>query len=193
MIISENRYLALQREAYYYHDFFIVALRRQDIYKIKEWRNSQLDVLRQKRPLTDADQENYYINAVEPTFKQANPKIMLFSFIQNDSCIGYGGLTNIDWEARRFELSFLVDPAIYHNEEQYENCFSAFITLIKRAAFEDLGFNRMFTETYDIRPFHISILEKNGFRFEGRMLQHVIINEKFIDSLIHGFLKEYNV
>ena len=66
-----------------------------------------------------------------------------------------------------------------------------FIRLIKKVLFEDLNFNRIFTETYDIRPHHISILEKNGFQLEGRMREHIQINNKFVDSLIHGFLKEY--
>lgn len=139
------------------------------------------------------DQENYYRYTVRPTFTQEQPKIILFSFLQQDTCIGYGGFTNIDWESRRFELSFLVDPVIYQDQAQYAVSFSAFITLIKQVAFEDLHFNRIFTETYDIRPNHISILEKNNFRLEGRMRQHVIINQEFVDSLLHGFLREYHV
>ncbi len=188
-----NKYIALPREQYFFEDFSIVTFRAEDIYLIKEWRNSQLAVLRQKAPLTDADQENYYHKIVKPTFNQLQPRIILVSFLKNNICIGYGGLTNIDWESRRFELSFLVQPDIYQTEEYYGVCFSAFISLLKQVAFEDLNFNRIFTETYDIRPFHISVLEKNGFRLEGRMQEHVMIDGKLVDSLLHGFLKAYHV
>ncbi|PSR52455.1 ribosomal-protein-serine acetyltransferase [Adhaeribacter arboris] len=188
-----TRYQALAKESYHFEGYSIVALRERDIYLIKDWRNSQLTVLRQKTPLTNTDQENYYRRAVLPTFTQEQPKIILFSFLQNETCIGYGGLTNIDWESRRIELSFLVDPAIYQDQKRYHLSFSAFITLIKQVTFEDLKFNRIFTETYDIRPYHIAILEQNGFRFEGRMRQHVVIDQQLVDSLLHGFLKEYHV
>ena len=62
---------------------------------------------------------------------------------------------------------------------------------MKRVAFDDLGFNRLFTETYAFRHEHISLLEKNGFRFEGKMKQHTMINGTFVDSLLHGYLREY--
>ncbi|QMU28980.1 GNAT family N-acetyltransferase [Adhaeribacter radiodurans] len=188
-----TKYQALSKESYFFQDYSIVTLRESDIFLIKEWRNSQLAVLRQKAPLTNTDQENYYRQAVLPIFTQSQPKIILFSFLKNNTCIGYGGLTNIDWESRRFEMSFLVDPVIYQNQEQYQVSFSAFITLMKQVAFEDLNFNRIFTETYDIRPYHIAILEQNGFQFEGRMRQHVVIDQQLVDSLLHGFLKEYHV
>lgn len=185
------KYIALKQQHYTLKEYSLVPLREEDIYKIKDWRNSQISVLRQKRMLTEEDQKNYYTNYVLPTFAEQTPSIILFSFLRNGSCIGYGGLTNIDWESKRIELSFLVDPLIYQDEPQYGECFSAYLTLIKQVVFDDLGFNRIFTETYDIRPFHISILEKNGFRYEGRMKEHVVIEEQFIDSLIHGYLKEY--
>jgi len=191
--MQENNFIALQRQAFYFQNFTLVPLRKEDIFKIKEWRNSQLDVLRQKAPLTDADQENYYRHSILPTYTQHNPKQILFSFLKDNQCIGYGGLTNIDWEARRIELSYLVDPVIYQDNSQYEICSIAYINLIKQVVFEDLNFNRMFTETYDIRPFHISVFEKCGFRYEGRMRQHIVINGKYCDALLHGYLKEYDL
>ncbi len=188
-----NKYSILKKEFYNFNTFSITSLRKGDIFKIKDWRNSQLEILRQKQPLTDTDQENYFNNKVVPTFRQEHPKIMLFSFLRDSECVGYGGLTNIDWESLRCELSFLVDPNIYYDNEQYEISFTAFISMIKSITFDELNFNRIFTETYDIRPFHIRILEKNGFLLEGRMLQHVFIDKKLTDSLIHGFLKKYYV
>src|SRR5688500_7623395 len=105
--MSQYRYIILKKDSYHFDDFSIETLRKQDIFKIKEWRNSQIDVLRQKVHLTNSDQENYYYQVVVPTFSQIQPKIVLFSFLKEGQCIGYGGLTNIDWEAKRFELSFL--------------------------------------------------------------------------------------
>ncbi len=90
----------------------------------------------------------------------------------------------------RAEVSFLVSDSINQERTLYHKVFSEFISLIKEIAFIDLSLNRLFTETYNIRPFHISILEKNDFQLEGRMRSHIIINKKRVDSLIHSFLKE---
>lgn len=184
-------YKVLNKNKFQFDVFSIVPLREEDIFLIKNWRNSQMDVLRQKVELTDSGQLNYFNNAVKPLFSQLYPNQILFSYLKDDQCIGYGGLTNIDWESKRAEMSFLLNIEHVKNNELYEKEFSIFIYLIKRVLFEDLNFNRIFTETYDIRSLHISILEKNGFLLEGRMREHIQINNKFVDSLIHGFLKEY--
>lgn len=184
-------YKALNTNEFVLNDYSLVPLRYEDIFFIKEWRNAQIDVLRQKGILNDSDQENYYKQAILPTFYQDNPKQILFSFLKSDKCIGYGGLTNIDWESKRAEMSFLVAIERINNNELYKNDFTSYISLLKKVAFEELKFNRLFTETYDIRLLHISILEACGFLFEGKMKQHVFINDKFVDSLIHGILKEY--
>jgi RimJ/RimL family protein N-acetyltransferase len=180
----------LKRTVFTFHEYSIVPLREKDILPIKEWRNSQIGVLRQKQELTKEDQEQYYQNVVKQTFNHPAPKQILFSYLIGNECIGYGGITNIDWESERAELSFLLNNKHVIVESIYEKVFSIFITLIKQVVFKDLQFNRIFTETYDNRPHHISILEKNGFEFEGRMRQHVQINGKFVDSLLHGILKE---
>jgi RimJ/RimL family protein N-acetyltransferase len=172
-------------------DYKIVPLQEQDIFQIKDWRNEQIEILRQNKVLTDTDQNNYFKNIVNPSFTEKYPDIILFSFLLNELCIGYGGLTNISWLDKRAELSFLLNTKRIDDKNLYEQEFSTFISLIKKVAFDDLGFNRIFTETFDIRSHHISILEKNGFALEGRMKQHTLIKGQFTDSLIHGFLKEY--
>jgi len=64
------------------------------------------------------------------------------------------------------------------------------LTLIKAVAFDYLKFNRLFTETFNIRQFHISTLESNGFIREGVLKEHVIINGKYVDSIFHGCLNK---
>jgi RimJ/RimL family protein N-acetyltransferase/predicted ATP-grasp superfamily ATP-dependent carboligase len=182
-------YKCLKYNHYTAGDYSLVPLREEDIYLIKKWRNEQIDVLRQKKPLTDKDQKLYYENFIYPTFLENEPKQILFSFLKEKSCIGYGGLTNIDWQSKRVELSFLVDTSRIKNELIYGEDFTAYLNLIKQVVFDDLDFNRIFSETYDIRPFHISVHEKNGFRFEGRMKEHNLIGNAYYDSLLHGFLK----
>jgi RimJ/RimL family protein N-acetyltransferase len=89
----------------------------------------------------------------------------------------------------RAEISFLINPENL-SDEDYCLFFSSFLTLIKSVAFDYLKFNRLFTETFNIRQFHISILESNGFIREGVLKEHVIINGKYVDSIFHGCLNK---
>jgi len=184
-------YKCLPTSRHEYGAYRIEPYRDEDKFRIQAWRNEQMDVLRQNRILTADDQIRYYLDVIQPTFTAERPRMILFSYLCHGECIGYGGLTNVDWHSRRAEISFLVDTSHTRDESLYREDFAAFLHLMKIVAFETLQFNRLFTETFDIRPHHISILEDSGFRLEGTMRQHVFIQGRPVDSLIHGCLKEY--
>jgi len=183
-------YQILNKNTFSLGNYKIVPFRKEDLYLIKDWRNTQIDILRQAHPLTDQDQLHYYTHTILPSFIQKEPKILLFSYLLNDVCIGYGGLVHTDFTSKRAEVSFLAATERTKNTVIYETDFTNFLALIKMVAFEDLKLNRLCGETYDIRPLHIAILEKSGFVLEGRMREYVLINNVFVDSLIHGYLKK---
>tara|TARA_Y100000589_G_scaffold331312_1_gene384283 strand:+ start:8366 stop:8944 length:579 start_codon:yes stop_codon:yes gene_type:complete len=165
-------------------------IKGRDIEFIRKCRNSQKDILRQHHNISKKNQEIYYANHIWPQFNLDHPEIILMSLFRDNKIIGYGGLVNISWENKRAEVSYVVENQIVKNKNKYTLNFNNFLYLIKKIAFENLLLNRLFTETFDIRPLHISILEKNGFKYEGRLRSHVIINKKEIDSLLHGCLKK---
>ena len=43
---------------------------------------------------------------VKKQFKEKQPNQLLFSFIENNLLIGYGGLVHIDWTNKNAEISF---------------------------------------------------------------------------------------
>ena len=188
------KYERLKSDIYRMGEYSIRSIKLEHMDAIRVWRNEQIDVLRQARPLTNADQQFYYHNTVLPSYSDPQTKLMLFSYFQNENLIGYGGLTNLDWINLRGEISFLLETSRSDKfeQEQYRYDFSIFLQLIKSVAFVELSLHRLFTETYEFRKLHISVLEQNGFMFEGRMRQHVRINGRFVDSLIHGCVKETN-
>lgn len=179
------------KESLCYGNYCITSLRECDILLIKNWRNEQIKILRQNKLLSDLEQLAYYHQTVIPSMNEDKPKMILVSYLLGGDCIGYGGLTNIDWVSHRAEISFLLNTERISNPSVYQQDFTVFLSLVKKLAFEVLGFNRLFTETYDIRPLHIETLISNGFQLEGRMKQHVFIDGKFYDSLIHGYIREY--
>jgi hypothetical protein len=81
------QYKLLDNNKFEKDKYSIVCLRYKDIYDIKKWRNQQMDILRQKKKLTDKEQISYYNNLIVPTFKEKNPKQMLFSFLYDNICI----------------------------------------------------------------------------------------------------------
>jgi RimJ/RimL family protein N-acetyltransferase len=169
-------------------EFRIKPITKSDIECIRLWRNMQMDVLRQKKVITRPEQINYFDNVLLPLFSQEYPSQIIFSYFKGETLIGYGGLVHISWEDKRSEMSFLLNPEFLVTSEIYEEYFSMFINLIREVNFSILGFHKLFTETYCHRFFHISILEKNGFELEGVLRDHVIIGNKYFDSLIHSII-----
>ena len=184
-------YKAIKKNIFTRNGYSIRPLRSEDMESIRIWRNSQLKVLRQKAKLTVSDQENYFQNFVKPLFENEYPGQLLFSYFINNVHIGYGGLVNVSWLDFRAEMSFLVNPERANQHELYAADFSNFIDLMKELIFDEMRFNRLFTETYEFRDFHISVLEKNGFVLEGLMRDYIFEDQRFYDSLLHNYLKSY--
>ena len=182
-------YRPLPQAEYRWHSYQLVPIRYEDREPIRAWRNAQLEVLRQAEPLTIEQQEAYFQQVVLPLFEQEQPGQLLFSLLHNNELVAYGGLVHLSWPDGRAEVSFLVNPTRAADPATYRKDFRAHLRLLGQVAFEGLKFNRLFTETYDIRPAHVAILEEAGFRLEGRLRQHVQLKPgTFADSLMHGQL-----
>jgi RimJ/RimL family protein N-acetyltransferase len=187
---SSSAYTCLIRSKISHEDYSIRTVESGEIESIRQWRNAQKDILRQKHEISQEEQLAYYDQYVWPTLAFPHPKNILLAYLKSDLLIGYGGLVHINWEDRRGEISFLLDPLRTYDKEVYKKEFLIFLKLIKSLAFEDLKLQKLFTETFASRSYHISVLEAAGFSLEGRMRQHVIINGQSVDSLIHGYLKD---
>ncbi len=181
-------YNCLSVQEYLYNDYKLSPICDENISSIMKWRNEQMNILRQNELLTKEKQIAYYEKSIWPTMLQNRPNQILFGLYYKNEFVGYGGLVHISWMDNRAEVSFLVNTERLKDNTIYESDMTNYLSLIKKVAFGNLKFNRLFTETYDIRPLHISILEKSGFVLEGRMKEHTFIDNKYIDSLIHGCL-----
>lgn len=189
LINSEIKYIALKQKNFSYGDYILVSIRQKDMEKIRQWRNAQMSILRQSVKLLPGEQELYFKNVIKPSFTNKETKQLLFSIIKNSQLIGYGGLVNISWKNKRAEMSFLLDDQRAKNKILYKEDMINFIYLIKKVIFEEMKFNRMYTETFAFRTFHISILEENGYMKEGILRNHLLESGKFYDSIIHGMIK----
>lgn len=169
--------------------YAVRSIARSDMEAIRVWRNAQMPVLRQAAEISPEAQERYFEQAIHPTFAQARPRQVLVTLLADGEPIGYGGLTNLDWDALEGELSFLVSPERAADPETYERDFAAFLALVvDGVALDELGLRRVFTETYDIRPRHVAVLEAFGFVLEGRLPARTRVDGRDVDSLVHGYV-----
>ena len=122
------------------------------------WRNEQIYHLRQPTPLTPELQEIYFNQIVAPLFEQDQPNQILFSYLKNDKCIGYGGLVHINWIERTAEVSFIMETSLERDE--FDLHWSTYLYLLKKIAFEELKLRSLHTYAYDLRPFLYPTLEK---------------------------------
>ena len=73
-----EKYKALTNNTFSDGEYSIVPIRYQDRFKIMQWRNEQIYHLRQAKPLTKVDQENYFTNVVAKLFEKKQPGQILF-------------------------------------------------------------------------------------------------------------------
>jgi RimJ/RimL family protein N-acetyltransferase len=166
-----------------------VPLRSEDIQALREFRNAQIDVLRQAEPISPEQQEAWFEREVVPTQGIERPHQVLVSILDGDRFAGYGGLTNLNWPELRAEVSFLLDPERAADPAQYRADMTSFLAHLARVAFDELGLNRLFAETYAFREAHIEILEQCGYKLEGRLREHIQLGGgKAGDSVVHGLL-----
>jgi RimJ/RimL family protein N-acetyltransferase len=164
--------------------YSIVPIRYQDRLDIMNWRNEQIYHLRQSTPLTVENQDLYFENVVTKLFEHEKPNQILFSFLENDTCIGYGGLVHINWIDKNAEISFIMNTSLEKN--RFHEIWTAYLNLIEKVAFEELKFHKIFTYAFDLRPHLYEVLLKENFIEEARLNEHCFFDSKFIDVLIHS-------
>ncbi len=172
-------------------EYAVEAVQPDQRESIRLWRNAQLSVLRQSVPITRTQQDEYFQRHVWPAMDAQHPSDVLLGFYRFGTLIGYGGLVHIAWEHQRAEVSFLLDSTRTADPAEFARHFSSFLRLMKALAFDDLGLHRLTTETFSTRPQVVSILESMGFRREGLLREHVIKNQSYLDSFLHGCLSAY--
>jgi RimJ/RimL family protein N-acetyltransferase len=154
-----------------------------------QWRNEQIYHLRQSKPLDKKSQDKYFDNVVTKLFQDEKPDQILFSYLENGYCIGYGGLVHINWIDKNAEISFVLNTSL---EIKFVDHWCYFLTLIEQVAFKELRFHKIFTYAFDLRPLLYKALEKSRFTKEAVLKNHTYFNNKFIDVVIHSKLSENN-
>ena len=181
------KYTCLSNQNYNKGDFSIVPIRYEDRIDIMKWRNEQIYHLRQAKLLTEDDQNNYFENIVSKLFTEEKPNQILFSFLQGDTCIGYGGLVHINWLDKNAEISFIMNTDL--ESTYFYEFWSIYLKLIEEIAFRDMKLHKLYVYAFDLRPHLYEMLLKNNYFLDARLKDHCYFKEKYIDVVIHSKTK----
>lgn len=179
-----TKYNCLNQNEFVIEDYKLVPIRYEDKLTIMKWRNEQMYHLRQDKPLTEKSQEDYFNGSVARLFDHEKPNQILFSYLKNDRCIGYGGLVHINWIDKNAEISFVLNTNLESNEFSFH--WSNYLGLIEQVAFKELFLHKIFTYAFDVRPNLYPALESAGFSKEAVLEEHCFFEGKFRDVIIHS-------
>ena len=173
------------------------SLEKDDLTLIKQWRNEQQEILRQWKPLTDDNQEDWYYTYSDKDSREVVFAIRTWKFVPDDyvlensrketELIGYCGLVYIDWLNRRAEYSILVDLNYHSN---YDEIFNKTTDFIVDYGFNSLNLNKITTETFSHRKHQIELLDKYRFEREGLLTEHIYKDGKYWDSILHAIFRK---
>lgn len=180
-------YKVLNKQIFSAGNYSLVPIRMDDRYAIMKWRNEQIYHLRQNEPLTKEDQDAYFENAVSKLFDEEKPNQILFSYLDGERCIGYGGLVHINWIDKHAEISFIMDTSLEKNFFLFH--WQTYLGLIEKVAFGELNLHKIFVYAFDLRPHLYEAVEKSGFFKDATLKEHCLYAGKFIDVVIHSKLK----
>tara|TARA_R110000868_G_scaffold118059_2_gene313287 strand:- start:17839 stop:18402 length:564 start_codon:yes stop_codon:yes gene_type:complete len=177
-------YKVLKNQNFVNGNYSIVPIRYEDRFDIMKWRNEQIYHLRQNKPLTVEDQDLYFQTVVSKLFNDDKPSQILFSFLKNNICIGYGGLVHINWIDRNAEISFVMNTNL--EKEYFQFYWESYLALIEKVAFVELNFHKIFTYAFDLRSKLYVALENSNYLKEAVLKEHCLFEGVFIDVVIHS-------
>jgi len=183
-----NSYKVLNRQTFSRGEYSLVPIRFEDRMIIMNWRNEQIYHLRQTGSLTEEDQNNYFNNVVSILFDQEKPQQILFSYLKNEECIGYGGLVHINWIDKNAEISFIMNTIL--EKDFFEFHWKNYLLLLQEIAFNEIGLHKIYTYAFDLRPRLYVALQEAGFKHEATLKQHCRFNGKYMDVLIHSSINQ---
>lgn len=173
-----------QRQEFSVDDYSIVPIKFEDRFDIMKWRNDQIDILRQKKTLTEQEQDEYFNTIVLKLFEQEFPKQLLFSYLKNGKTIGYGGLVHIDWSNKNAEISFLLDTKL-NTIDNYLDTFSKFLVLMEEVA-THLKLHKIYTFGYDVADYRFEPLQQANYDLEAVLKEHIRVGNKLCDVKIYS-------
>ena len=143
-----TKYRCLSSHVFGTSAYKLVPIRYDDRFSIMKWRNEQMYHLRQGVKLTEETQTKYFNDVVIKHFDESYPSQLLFSYLKEGKCVGYGGLVHINWIDKNAELSFIMATELERLD--FDCHWANYLNLIEKIAFEEVNLYKMTTESLQI-------------------------------------------
>lgn len=118
--------------------------------------------------------------------KQGQSQYYLGIFTTEHVLVGDIQLTKIDWKNRTAEIEF----GISKETDRGKGYASDACKTILKFAFEQLDLYRVSASTIEYNDAAIKVLERNGFKQEGKKKKAVFRSGERYDLLLYGLLRE---
>jgi RimJ/RimL family protein N-acetyltransferase len=160
----------------------LLALTREQVQKVREWRNEELQFLRTPYLITRQMQDEFYDNVVN----NRNSKHRYYALIEDKDFIGMCGLTNIEWENGTAEISLIITP--FYRGKGYG---AKAVSLLLDEAFNNMRLYSVFGEVYNCgnRDFWEKVVIKNN-GYQTDLRNRKWYNGEMYDSMWFAFSRE---
>ena len=168
----------------------LFAVEKEDLQQMRDWRNNPdfRKYFREYRELNTRHQELWFEEKVVK-----DDTTLMFSIKRNsdNKLIGCCGFVYINWVHRHADLSLYIGEKNQYIDKDglaKESC-----NLLLEYGFNELCFNKVWTEIYDFDEMKKSLYDKLGFKQDGLLRENYWYGGKWRDSRILSILcSEYN-
>lgn len=161
-------------------DIRLRAIEEEDLPQLRDWRNADWlrPYVREYRLLNMQNQEEWF------QYICTSSDVAMFGITVYDELAGVCGLCNISWPNRTAEVSIYLIP-----EWQGQGIGHEVLKLLARKAFREYNLHRLWAEIYSNNQPSIGLFEACGYKYEGKMVQHIYKEGLYHDSLLYGLVR----
>lgn len=160
----------------------IVTTDKGTIELVRNWRNSD----NVKRYMLT----NHHISKQEhkewlKSLKSIKDKKVWVIYL-NEKPIGVATLFKIDYKNKTTDWGFYIADKFLRGK----NIGSFVLVKLMEYVFDKMKFHKMYTTVLENNPGALKLYKKFGFKEEGRLKEHLLRDEKYIDIILVGILAE---
>lgn len=163
----------------------LTAVEKTDIKQLMDWRNNAENrkYFREYRELNMTMQEQWFQQKV---INDQNTIMFSIRRLNDNELLGCCGFVYINWVHRHADLSLYIGwEDVYIDEVGYaeDAC-----RVLLNYGFEELGFNKVWTEIYEFDDRKRKLYDKIGFKQDGLLRQNYYSDGRWFDSRILSIL-----
>lgn len=123
-------------------------------------------------------------NHIEEMLRRESAGTHLYASIVlklTNEVIGTAMIFNFDHEANHAEIGY-----VFHKRHWGKGYGTEVVALTDQFAFDSLNLHKLHTQVVDANIGSIRVLEKNGFKLEGRLKDYYFIDGTYYDKMLFG-------